>query len=341
MEETNSTTETTSNAQTTPETSNTQITGNNETLKQVQGDNSQPDDVQEPENNENVATENVDKGKAQEEPKNWEKIAKDNQASFTKISQEKAELTKRIEELESKLKPKVIQDGKINPDFEKRYQYDIDNQEYLAFDSLARQLDTEQRAEVEKLLLEAKALYNPNNNQSYFAKLNQIKDYFRSDIVEAIAVQKRQLQSNIKSEFEKELAKDKQQRADKVAAAIEQVPEIKDLVVAESENYTPEVFNIVKTMFDLTGDVDIEGTKNAITKIKELGVKEYLAREQASAQKQNATVPSGSGDTVLQKNVSTLPTAEEIKNTPGLYTKLVKQFKGDMSKVDAILAKGL
>ena len=309
--------------------------------------NSQPEqnNVQTPENAEQEpakaeeTAEDVEEGQEPKEKIDWEKRAKDNQANFTRLSQEKAELTKRIEELESKLKPKVIQDGKINPDFEKKYQYDIDNQEYLAFDSLARQLDTEQRAEVEKLLLEAKALYNPNNNQSYFAKLNQIKDYFRSDIVEAIAVQKRQLQSNIKSEFEKELAKDKQQRADKVAAAIEQVPEIKDLVVAESENYTPEVFNIVKTMFDLTGDVDIEGTKNAITKIKELGVKEYLAREQASAQKQNATVPSG--DTVLQKNVSTLPTAEEIKNTPGLYTKLVKQFKGDMSKVDAILAKGL
>lgn len=326
MEETNSTTTETTENQTIQEPANDVQPEQTQTTEQAET---------EPEKADVEVTEDVEEG---QKATNWEKIAKDNQASFTKISQEKAELTKRIEELESKLKPKVIQDGKINPDFEKKYQYDIDNQEYLAFDSLARQLDTEQRAEVEKLLLEAKALYNPNNNQSYFAKLNQIKDYFRSDIVEAIAVQKRQLQSNIKSEFEKELAKDKQQRADKVEAAIEQVPEIKDLVVAESENYTPEVFNIVKTMFDLTGDVDIEGTKNAITKIKELGVKEYLAKQNASAQKQNATVPSG--NTVLQKNVSTLPTAEEIKNTPGLYTKLVKQFKGDMSKVDAILAKG-
>lgn len=328
------------------ETNSTPVETTTEQIPLEHVNNSQPEqnNVQTPENTEQEpakaeeTAEDVEEGQEPKEKIDWEKRAKDNQANFTRLSQEKAELTKKIEELESKLKPKVIQDGKINPEFEKRYQYDIDNQEYLAFDSLARQLDTEQRAEVEKLLLEARALYNPNNNQSYFAKLNQIKDYFRSDIVEAIAVQKRQLQSNIKSEFEKELAKDKQQRADKVAAAIEQVPEIKDLVVAESENYTPEVFNIVKTMFDLTGDVDIEGTKNAITKIKELGVKEYLAREQASAQKQNATVPSG--DTVLQKNVSTLPTAEEIRNTPGLYTKLVKQFKGDMSKVDAILAKG-
>ena len=91
MEETqiSTTTETTEN-QTIQESVN-DVQPENQTTEQA---NSEPDktDVD--------VTENVDEGKAQEEPKNWEKIAKDNQASFTKISQEKAELTKRIEELE-------------------------------------------------------------------------------------------------------------------------------------------------------------------------------------------------------------------------------------------------
>ena len=328
MEETqiSTTTETTGN-QTIQEPANNVQPAETQTTEQA---NSEPDktDVD--------VTENVDEGKAQEEPKNWEKIAKDNQASFTKISQEKAELTKRIEELESRLKPKIVEDGKINPDFEKRYKMDIDNQEYLAFDNLARRLEPEPRAEVEKLLLEAKTLYNPNNNSAYNAKLNQIKDYFRSDIVEAIAVQKQQLQGQLKTAFDNEIAKYKEQRANVVAEAIRNTPEIRDLVTADSENYSKDVFDIVNTVFELTGNVDIEGTKNAITKIKELGVKEYLAKQQAETQKQNATVPSG--DTVLQKTVSTLPSAEELKNTPGLYRKAVKKY--GMDKVDAIILKG-
>ena len=290
----------------------------------------------EPDKTDVEVTEDAEEGeKSKEEPKNWEKIAKDNQASFTKVSQEKAELTKKIEELESRLKPKVVEDGKINPDFEKRYKLDIDNQEYLAFDSLARRLEPEPRAEVEKLLLEAKSLYNPNNNSAYNAKLNQIKDYFRSDIVEAIAIQKQQMQNQLKTAFDNELAKYKEQRANVVAEAIKNTPEIRDLVTADSKNYSSDVFNIVNTVFELTGNVDIEGTKNAIIKIKELGVKEYLAQQQAEAQKQNATVPSG--DTVLQKTGTTLPTRDELLD-PETYRKAVKKF--GMDKVDAVIVKG-
>ena len=297
----------------------------------------------EPDKTDVDVTENVKEGeKPQEEPKNWEKIAKDNQASFTKISQEKAELAKKVEELEKQLKPKVVEGGKINPEFEKRYKLDIDNQEYLAFDNLARRLEPEARAEVEKLLLEATTLYNPNNNSAYNAKLNQIKDYFRSDIVEAIAVQKQQMQNQLQSAFDSELNKYKEERANIVAEAIKQTPEIKDLVTADSENYSKEVFDIVNTVFELTGDVDVDLMKNAITKIKDLGVKEYLAKQQAETQKQNATVPSG--DTVLQQNSSPKITAEMAgKNYQKYIDDFMKKglsFKEAMNKVDEIIMKG-
>lgn len=291
---------------------------------------------QEPANAEVETAENVDEGKKADEVINWEQRAKDNQASFTRVSQEKAELAKKVAELENQLKPKTVENGKINPEFEIRYKKSIDKQEWDAYDSLARQLEPDTRAEVEKLLMEANSLYNPNNNASYNAKMNQIKDYFRSDIVEAIAVKKQELQGQVKAAFEKELAKDRQERADKIAAEIEQVPELKELVTKESENYTEEVFNLIATMFNLTGTVDIEGTKNAINKIKELGVKEHLARQKAEAEKQNATVPSG--ETVLQKQTPSLPTADELRNTPGLYRKAVEKF--GMDKVDAVLMKG-
>lgn len=316
-------------------------------LESVNASQPEQNDVQTPENAEQEpakseeTAENVEEGQ-QPEKIDWEKRAKDQQANFTRVSQEKAELTKRIEELESRLKPKIVEDGKINPDFEKRYKMDIDNQEYLAFDNLARRLEPEARAEVEKLLLEAKTLYNPYNNSAYNAKLNQIKDYFRSDIVEAIAVQKQQLQGQLKTAFDREIAKYKEQRANVVAEAIKNTPEIRDLVTADSENYSKDVFDIVNTVFELTGNVDIEGTKNAITKIKELGVKEYLAKQNAETQKQNATVPSG--DTVLQENSSPKITAEMAsknyqKYIDG-YMKKGMSFHDAMNKVDEIIMKG-
>lgn len=332
MDETNSTPAETTENQTPPEA---------ETNSQPE--NQTPENaVQEPEKTEVETAENVEEGKEAEpkEPKeiNWEQRAKENQASFTRVSQEKAELVKKVAELENQLKPKIVENGRINPEFEAKYTRQVDLEEYYAFDTLARQLDPEQRAEVEKLLLEADRLYNPSNKSAYNAKLNQVKDYFRSDIVEDIALKKQKLQGQMKQTFEAEIAKEKQQRANNIASQIEAVPELKNLVSPDSPNYTEEVFNIVKTMFDLTGNVDIQATTKAIEKIKEIGVKEHLAKIEADKTKEKATVPSG--ETVLQKQTSTLPTADEIRNTPGLYTKLVKQFEGDQSKVDAILMKG-
>ena len=95
-------------------------------------------------------------------------------------------------------------------------------------------------------------------------------------------------------------------------------------------------------MFDLTGGVDTKATTDAINKIKELGVKEYLAKQQAETEKQNATVPSG--DTVLQKQASTDVTAEmAAKNYQKYiddYMKKGLSFHDAMNKVDAIIMKG-
>lgn len=328
MEETISTIETPSNEQTTQEPVNNVQSEQDQTTEQT---------AQEPANNEEVLTENVEEGKEQPQKQevkaqDWEKIAKDNQASFTRVSQELAELKKQIADS----KPKIVQEGKINPDFEMRYKYEVDNEEFLAYDSLSRQLEPEMRAEVEKLLAEAKALYNPSNKRAYEQKLNQIKDYFRADIVEQIALEKQKLYGDVEAEFKKELQADREERARNIEQKVYTMPELKALLDPDSENFSQEVFGVVKTIFDLTGDVDIEATQNAITKIKDLGVKEYLAKQKAEAEKKNATVPSGEG--VLQKTTSTIPTAEEMKANPELYRKAVKKF--GMEKVDAVIMKG-
>lgn len=294
--------------------------------------------VQEPETTETETTVETDEG---EKVTDWEKIAKDNQASFTKISQEKAELTKRIEELENQLKPKIVQEGKINPEYEQKYRFDVDNQEFIAYERLCTQLDAEQREQAESLLREAQRLYNPKNNRAYESKMAEVKDYFRSDIVEQIATEKQNLLGQMKGEFDKAIQQDRQQRADKVAEAIEGVPELNELLAPESENYSPEVFGIVKTMFDYTGGVDIESTQKAISKIKELGVKEYLAKQNAETQKAQANVPTG--ETVVQKSEN-LPTAAEVSQN---YEKFIKKyqkqglsFEDAMAKVDEIIMKG-
>lgn len=323
MEETVTTTADVTVEQTTPEVTETTQPEETQTIEETV--------TKEPEKTETETTET----ESQEPVKDWEKIAKDNQASFTKISQEKAELLKRIEDLEAKAQPKIVQEGKINPDFEQKYQFDVDNKEFLAYDNLARQLEPETRATVENLLNEAKGLYS-TNKRAYESKLAEIKDYFRSDIVEHIALEKQQAIREMKSEFDKAIAQDKQEKANKVAQAIEAVPELKELVVQESENYSPEVFGIVKQMFDFTGNVDIEATSKAISKIKELGVKEYLAKQNAEKEKAQANVPTG--ETVVQKQSTGIPTRDEMIANPSLYEKAVKKY--GMEKVDAVIMKG-
>lgn len=327
MEETVTTTVETPQEQTTPEVTD------NQTIEKTQ-----PEVTQE---SEEVAEETTETAEAEtqtvEPTKNWEQIAKDNQASFTRVSQELAELKKQIAEQ----KPQMVQEGKINPEFEQKYKFDVDNKEFLAFDNLSRQLEPETRAVVENLLNEARRLYNPNNNRAYESKMAQIKDYFRSDIVEQIALEKQNLIGKMKSEFDKALQADKQERANQVANAIEQVPELRELVVAESENFSPEVLGIIKTMFDYTGGVDIESTQKAISKIKELGVKEYLAKQEAESAKAKANVPSG--ETVVQKQSPTISAKDAAENYDKYIEKFQKEglsFKDAMAKVDAIIMKG-
>lgn len=316
----------TTETQTTPDTADTQTTEQNV----VQSENVEN---QEPENKVDEATANTEeKTETQPQQKNWEQIAKDNQASFTRVSQELAELKKQVEAS----KPRLIQDdGKINPEFEQRYKFDIDNREFIAYDNLSRQLEPETRQVVESLLNEAKRLYNPKNNRAYEAKLAEVKDYFRADIVEQIALEKQNLNSQIKKEFNKAIEAQRMEKAQNVANEIEAIPELKELVTKESENYSPDVFDIVKTMFDYTGGVDVQSTLNAINAIKNIGVKEYIAKQEAEKTKTQATVPTG--NTVVQ-NQSSIPSRDEILANPSLYREAVKKY--GMDKVDSIIMKG-
>lgn len=316
MEETISTTSEVSTEQTTPDVVDTEPTQPVETEQTTEETT-----TQEPEKAETTETEI-------EQPKNWEQIAKDNQASFTRVSQELAELKKQI----ANNQPKYVDDkGKITPEYEQNYRFNVDNREYLTYDSLARQLEPETRAEVERLLQEARSLYNPNNKSSYNQKMSEIKNYFNADIVEQIALEKRNLENQMQSEFGRLQQEYKTQKSREIAEMVEQSEDLKALLYQESENYSPEVFGIVKQMFDLTGGVDLDVINKAVSSIKALGVKEHLAQQKANAEKQKANVPTGqavtSGGEALTRDYAIANYAEAVK-------------KYGMEKVDAIIMKG-
>lgn len=315
MEETISTTSEISTEQTTPDVveETTQPVENEQTTEETT--------TQEPEKAETTETEI-------EQPKNWEQIAKDNQASFTRVSQELAELKKQI----ASNQPKYVDDkGKITPEYEQQYRFNLDNREYLTYDQLSRQLEPDTRAEVERLLQEAKSLYNPNNKHAYNQKMSEIKNYFNADIVEQIALDKRQYENQMQSEFDRLTQEHKTQKSREIAEMVEQSEDLKALLYQESENYSPEVFGIVKQMFDLTGGVDLDVINKAVSSIKALGVKEHLAQQKANAEKQKASVPTGqavtSGGEALTRDYAIANYAESVK-------------KYGMEKVDAIIMKG-
>lgn len=259
----------------------------------------------------------------------WEKIAKDNQASYTRVSQELAQLKKQIEEN----KPKAVDErGKITAEYEQNYRFELDNREFLTYDNYARQLPVDEREEVESLLLEAKRLYNPNNKTAYNQKMAEVKNHFDSNLVVQIALDRQKLENQMQSEFDKLTNEYKQNKSREIAELVEQSNDLKALLYQESENYSPETFGIIKQMFDLTGGVDLDMTQKAITSIKALGVKEYLASQKVQTEKAKANVPTG--ETVAKDEGSSITRDYAVKN----YQEAVKKY--GMEKVDEIIMKG-
>lgn len=318
MEETISTTSEVSTEQTTPDVVDTETTQPAETEQTTEETT-----TQEPETVAETETE------TEQPAKNWEQIAKDNQASFTRVSQELAELKKQI----AQNQPRYVDDkGKITPEYEQQYRFNLDNREYLTYDQLSRQLEPDTRAEVERLLQEAKSLYNPSNKHAYNQKMSEIKNYFNADIVEQIALDKQQLENNMQSDFDRLTQEHRLQKSREFASLVEQSEDLKALLYQESENYSPEVFGIAKQMLELTGGIDFDVLNKAVSSIKALGVKEHLAQQKANAEKQKANVPTGQA-----VNAGGEPlTAEYVRQN---YVKLYKAGH-TQEELDRIIMKG-
>lgn len=266
-----------------------------------------------------------------------EKGYKEAEKSFNKV----AELEKKLQEYEQQKPQYVNEAGKINPQIKAQYEMDIDNREFLTYADLARSLDNEARGEVERLLSEAQRVYNPTNKQAYLNKLAEAKNYFNSDIVENIARSKMDLQSKMNSEIASKEQEALQQKANYFTQEIQKEPELYALVNPDSENHSPEIFGIVKSMFDAYQKIDVPMTMKAIEKIKELGVKQYLAKQEFEAKKEQANVKTGDS---VSKIPSDLPSAKDVTNNYQKYIdKYMKEglsFDDAMAKVDGIIMKG-
>lgn len=266
-----------------------------------------------------------------------EKGYKEAEKSFNKV----AELEKRIKEFESKQPKYVTEDGKFNPELKVKYDQYIDNQEFMTYADLARQLDVETRAEVERLLGEAQRLYNPRNKSAYISKLKEAKNYFDSEVIESIAENKRTLEAQAKSEMQSYEQNERNRRANECAAKVKEAPELYDLVNKESPNFKPEVLSILDAVFDAYGDVDVPQVMNAINTIKALGVKEYQTKQEFEKTKQQANI--GQGNNVTTKPSETITSEEAVKNYQKYITKFQKEglsFADAMAKVDGIIMKG-
>lgn len=260
---------------------------------------------------------------------NWKNSYKELQGAFTRQAQELAELKKQMA---PKNEQRIIDDGgNITPELRHKITLELDNQEFLTYDTLARRLAPEVRQEVEHLLEEAKAVYNTKNKTAYNQIMTKVEDYFSSDIVKAIALDKHAKESQISNQIGKLRQEHRNSRALEVATKVAKSEDLYALTSAESENYSPAVLSIIKQVFDLTGGIDTGLVGNAVTSIKALGVKEYLAKQKMNAEKNNATVPSGA---------NTAQSGGELSREYILanYEKAAKKY--GMEKIDKIIMKG-
>lgn len=207
-----------------------------------------------------------------------------------KYVRESAELKKQLQQQQ----PQIVNEyGQIDKRFEQQYRQNIDNQEFMAYVNGSRGLDIETRQEVEDLLVDAQRLYLMGDKAAYTSKLAEVKQHFNPNVIEQIAQRKLMAENAMQQEFERAKYQQKYDRGAELAKNVEADSELFSLLNAGSENYMPELFQIFKDTFDIYGSVNVTAFKNVINKVKELGVKQYLAAQEIEKTKGLAQVPSG------------------------------------------------
>lgn len=277
----------------TPETSQveteTQDTSASETSQETdeQGTSEKPQETE----TDKQATDSID----------YEKQYKELQAEYTRKSQEFADFKRQHEQ------PSIIDDrGNPTSQFEKDFNYQLDNYEFSSYLNLARGLEPEDRQEVEDKLDLANRAYVSGNTQGYKALMNEVKQYFNPEYIE-------QIRDVINTEMGKKNAyiqqavyQQRQGNAIRIAEEISGDETLNALVNPDSETYSKPVFDIIHQMFDLTGGVDVKLASEAINAIKEQAITEYKASLAINSQKQQAGVLNGDTQTKETKDTLSL-----------------------------------
>ena len=238
---------------------------------------------------EQTATESID----------YEKQYKELQAEYTRKSQEFADFKRQHEQ------PSIIDDrGNPTSQFEKNFNYQLDNYEFSSYLNLARGLDPEDRQEVEDKLDMANRAYVSGNTQNYRALMNEVKQYFNPEYIEQIRDTINAEKSKKDAYIQQAVYQQRQDNAIRMAEEISKDETLNALVNPDSETYSKPVFDIVHQLFNLTGGLDIKLASEAINAIKQQAITEYKASLAINSQKQQAGVLSGDTQVKETKEVS-------------------------------------
>lgn len=261
-------------------------------------------ETKEPETEQNTAEIKQDETTQEEPPKlyaNKYKSVEELEKGYNeaqKYVSKVAELEKQIREMKE---PKIVdENGKIDKSFETQYLFDIDNQEFLAYDNLARRLEPETRQEVENLLQEAKNLYFYDKN-AYANKMNEVEQYFNPNVIKSIARNKDKALAEMQAKFDEAVMNQIKERGASVVNEAKKIPELYNLINMESPDYMPDLFDVFKIIFDTYGTVNTQAFNNTLNRVKELGKKEYIASLEREKAKEQAKVPSGTNAKVENK----------------------------------------
>lgn len=248
---------------------------------------------------EETATDGKGTDEKVEQPKetvNYEQRYKDLQAEYTKGQQRIAELEKQIPQ-QAQI---VDEQGQINPLFEQRFNHELNNRGFSTYQAYAMQIeDTEDRNSAINKLNEANIHYANGNISAYNSCMNEVKQYFNPQLVEQIAEQKAIMKAQKGEYINQAVYQQRMTAGANLEAELKQNTEVWELVNPDSENYSQDVFNVVKQMFDSFGSIDTTALTNVIKAIETNGVRKFRAnleaQKTAEMNKQKSDIPLGEG----------------------------------------------
>ena len=203
--------------------------------------------------------------------------------------------------------------------------------EFNSYANFVNMVAPEYVEQVKKHLLD---YYNTGNK----AHLEEAKRYYSSELIEHIALKKENLKNTLQNEYLAQIQHQNDEQAQKLAEIIknDNAEFLGDLAVNEGKKQALQMFcnaGFIQSKDDMNAFIELYN--KIVNKAKEDGIKEYEAKKLIDETKKKSIIENSTGS---DGTLNSLPTAEALKNTPGLYRKAVKKY--GMDKIDKIILKG-